>query len=543
MITSMIRTRNGNSLLTWVDTRVRRLLNDRPETHFTDENAGVLREAAYQHLRRHWQFVNELRLFEIDNHVSYGVHVYGASVDTPSFLMATSLYHPETVIRSLEHDGSGAEPGLKDPDGNWDLRPHASRIAVVTNETLSTWHTILEPPEAPVIQTRIIYSVNRSIIDVLDKISHLGRIGELGLEFSYGWDEGADRKRGYFDSDWGEPSSWDDVILQGPHLFVATPIYKTPNKTMHSNKDWSATDFETLPPNAIPITAYKPRGERIRYDHGLTHWEDPPQPSRDFYRIAWRCMAALTGERTLIPAIVPPGAAHVDNVITVKPAGEVSRMVVLQAVLGAIISDFVVRAMGKKHIRVNSANRLAYIDEHREWAGLLILRTLRLNCVTTAYSKLWNECYSGTFRNDEWVGGLDHKRRLPIGAVGPEWTLETPLRIAADRRQALVEIDALVALMLGVTADELCTIYRTQFAVLYGYDRNVYYFDANGRLVPNSVLTVWRKKGDRITEEERTATNQAGNTYTYELPFVTLDREADMRQAYAHFERLLEERS
>ena len=114
--------------------------------------------------------------------------------------------------------------------------------------------------------------------------------------------------------------------------------------------------------------------------------------------------------------------------------------------------------------------------------------------------------------------------------------------VAADRRQALVEIDALVALMLGLTADELCTIYRTQFAVLYGYDHNDYFYDANGRLVPNSVLTVWRKKGDTITEEERTATNQAGNTYIYELPFVTLDREADMRQAYAEFERRLAER-
>ena len=64
-------------------------------------------------------------------------------------------------------------------------------------------------------------------------------------------------------------------------------------------------------------------------------------------------------------------------------------------------------------------------------------------------------------------------------------------------------------------------------------------YDANGRLVPNVVLTVWRKKAERISVEERTATNQAGNTYTYELPFRLLDREADMRTAYAEFERRL----
>ena len=101
----------------------------------------------------------------------------------------------------------------------------------------------------------------------------------------------------------------------------------------------------------------------------------------------------------------------------------------------------------------------------------------------------------------------------------------------------------MVALMLGISADELCTIYRTQFAVLYGYDHHVYYYDAKGRLVPNSVLTAWRSKGNRITADERTATNQAGNTYVYELPFRILDREEGMRTAYASFEQDLAERS
>jgi hypothetical protein len=98
--------------------------------------------------------------------------------------------------------------------------------------------------------------------------------------------------------------------------------------------------------------------------------------------------------------------------------------------------------------------------------------------------------------------------------------------------------------MLGLSADELCTIYRTQFAVLYGYDHNTYYYDTNGRLVPNSVLSVWRKKGSAITEEERTSVHPgSGVEYTYELPFGTLDREADMRTAYAEFERRLAEKT
>ena len=93
--------------------------------------------------------------------------------------------------------------------------------------------------------------------------------------------------------------------------------------------------------------------------------------------------------------------------------------------------------------------------------------------------------------------------------------------------------------MLGVTADQLCAMYRTQFPVLYGYDHKDYVYDANGRLVPNEVLKAWRAKGERMTGAERTATNQAGRTYIYEPPFRLLDREADMREAYAEFERRL----
>jgi hypothetical protein len=129
------------------------------------------------------------------------------------------------------------------------------------------------------------------------------------------------------------------------------------------------------------------------------------------------------------------------------------------------------------------------------------------------------------------------------------WSPSTPLRVAADRRQALIDIDALVAIALGITADELCTIYRTQFPVMAGYDRTSYVYDANGRLVPNSVQVAWRKAGGKpgivdaeidMPRESRTAVHPgSGIAYEYVLPFTTLDREADLRAAYTHFGNLL----
>jgi hypothetical protein len=513
-----------------------------PETHFTDARARLLREKVYERLRRHWHFINELQLFDIDHHVAYGVHVYG-SAQTPSFLNATSLYHPDTVDRSIIHDGSGPEPGLKDSDGKWDLRPHASRISKVTEGTLATWHEILEAQNVPILQTRMVYTVNQSTASALGKLARAGRIAELDLLYSEGWHESRDRRRGRFVVRWGTADSWDDVILQGPHLYVATPIYKTPNRTMLHNLDWSAADMETLAPSAVPVTTYKPAGDREQYDREYGMWgNEDPFPVRSFYRVAWRNMAANGNERTLIPALIPPGAAHIHGVSAVGTSSAGYKDLVGAAgFLASLVSDFAVRVAPKSTISAATLGRLPYLVS--PLSNELALRTLRLNCLTSAYGHLWQECYSGEFRFDTWAGGLNHSLRATLGHVDVRWTSETPLRMAADRRQALVEIDAIVALTLGLTANELCSIYRTQFAVLFGYDRNSFYYDANGRLVPSDVLSKWRTKGERITDEERTATNQAGNRYTYELPFVTLDREADMRQAYAHFERILRERS
>lgn len=481
-----------------------------PETHFTDEKAGHLREETYPRLRRHWQFVNELQLFDEVHHlVTYGVHVYGSPAQ-PHFLQASALYHPDTVVGSLRHDGSGEAPGFK-VDGHWDQRPHAQRIETVTDETLATWRDVLDPNlEAP-RRTRMLYTVNRDVAQALATLSRANRLSSLKLQFSAGWNETTDRTKGYFIQQWGTPDSWNDVILQGPHLHVATPFYKSQNPTMKHNQDWSVVDLETLPPDAIPVTSYKPAGDRARYDADYTHWDG--DPARDHYRLAWRCMAANTGERTLIPAIILPGASHVDGIFRASCITTKS-LAIAAGTLVSLLADFSVRVTPKSTIRANTAQRLPAVPLDHPLINQLILRTLRLNCLTDAYADLWAECFDPSFTSDSWT--IPDRATTPLGDVGPTWTSQTPLRRAVDRRQALVEIDALVALMLGITADQLCTVYRTQFAVLYGYDHDQYFYDAHGRLVPNHVLKVWRKKGEATTEAERTAT-----TYRYDLPFHT----------------------
>lgn len=126
--------------------------------------------------------------------------------------------------------------------------------------------------------------------------------------------------------------------------------------------------------------------------------------------------------------------------------------------------------------------------------------------------------------------------------MGEPWTINCSTRIAADRRQLQVELDALAALTLGLTVDELCIIYRTQFPVLRGYERTDLY-DANGRKVPGEMNKLYRKVGasGMAAEDMKWTHPQSGVEYTYELPFRGFDREVDMRAAYVKFAPLLTE--
>ncbi|WP_412098600.1 Eco57I restriction-modification methylase domain-containing protein [Mycolicibacterium iranicum] len=500
-----------------------------PESHFTELRARKLRLATYRRLRRHWQFRNEKRLFEIHDAKEYGVHVYG-NTGPVRFLQGASLYHPETVTRSLHHDGSGPAPGVKDDDGHWDLRPHAERVIEVNELELASWAALIDEPGTPPGEARMLYPVNRASAEVLDKIAAAPRLGDVDFDWTRGWEEDRDRKLGFFKSASSIPDRWEGVILQGPHLSVGAPLHQQPNPTMRSNQDYSAVPLEEIDVQFVPRTNYQVAKPYPEYVAAYPRWR--LQSSADFFRLAWREMCDVGTVRTLHSAILPPGPFHVGGLLSLTTA-DLSDLVVMGGFTSSIVADFVIKVMGGGHIKTTSIGKVPHIRHHFLEARL-VHRTLRLNCLVQPYAPLWEELYTPVWQQDSWVPhiGVDYTNREPLGAVDKIWEWATALRRAADRRQALVEIDAIVAIMLGITAEELLTIYRTQFPVLQKYERDALY-DANGRQLPGKLASEYRKKGV-LKADDLTV-----DGVTYVEPFVGVDRERDMELAHKHFSALI----
>lgn len=494
-----------------------------PGTHFTEKRAASLRAATYRRIRRHWAFRNKRKLFaELTDQIEFGVHVYGVPRDTPAFTMAASLYVPQTVEASYRHDGSGPAPALKTDGGDWDTAAHAQRLIRVDLDVLKTWARILDEPGTSPWHARMVYPVNRESMTVLEKLSDAPRVRELGLQYSRGWDESIDRKKGYFDVGQRTNSTWDDVILQGPHFSVANPFSKVPREDLKSNNDWDDIDLEALPVDFLPPTNYQPnRSGDVDYDGDYGFWELPDgakTPERNHFRIAWRRMASTTSVRTLYPTVIPPGSTHVDNVFTaLVGGGSLWKSLAIVSCMSSLVVDFLPRMSGASKISGSSVENYPASIEHPAIFHS-VRRIARLICLTRDFAPLW-------------------------GAVmTTPWSSDVPVRLSVDRRQAQIEIDALVALSLGISADELCTIYRTQFPVLRSYEQNDLY-DANGRKAPQEMNKLYRKVGESgMSAADLQWTHpQSGVEYTFEFPFRSFDREEDMRVAYEKFARMLEE--
>jgi hypothetical protein len=427
-----------------------------PEGVYDDPKGGVLRAALYRRSRYHFHFRNEKQLFpEIDHHMTFSANVYSPPSSINGANIA-NLITPTTVDASFDHHGHGPVPGIKNDQNEWNDAGHAHRVVHLKEDTLALFAKLYDEPETVPIEARLPALHAHELVEVLRKFAdYPRRLSDIAGDYTTSemWHETNAVHAGTIRRETMFGVSIEESILCGPHVYVANPWFKTPRANAATRADYDAIDLACMPSDYLPrsnhVRACALQDYQARQPH--TPW-NAEKLLTDLPRLVSRRRMNQSGERTLLAALYPAGPAHINACFSLTFAS-LPRLLQLAGGCASLPFDFFVKTTGKGDFRHDIAGQLPLLDG----SLALFARTLLLNCLTRHYTELWRECFDPAFTQDRWA---KHDPRLDdarFGNLTADWSWHTPLRTDYERRQALVEIDVLVAMELGLTCDELCT--------------------------------------------------------------------------------------
>jgi len=527
-----------------------------PEGIYDDPKGGALRESVYRRLAYHFQFHNELKLFAEVHHVTkFSVNIYRRHQDKTNFYHIANLFLPKTVFDCFAHDGFGPVPGIKDDENAWNTKGHSSRIVWVNNSLLALFAGLYDEEGTPAIRARLPALHAHELTSVLQKFEQFGsKLGNLiGSYYTTEmWHETNSQKDKTLFRQTAFANNTGQLILSGPHFFVANPLYKTPREVCTLNSHYDCLDLNSLSDNYLQRTNYLPACSEDEYLLRTPKivWAENEASSSNlvtcFYRLVRRGMLSQSGEKTLIEAIMPPQVGHINGVQSTV-FKETRNLINAAAIGHSIVADFYIKSTGKDNLHFLWLN-LPLIDASSSHA----LRILTLNCLTSHYDQLWAECWRKEFPSERWAKNDQRLNNEFFAKLKPQWQRNCALRSDYERRQALVEIDVLAAMALGLTLKELQTIYRIQFPVLRQNESDTWY-DRNGRIVftcskgligvgfsrPewNEIKDMQSGRVERKIVDDTMPGGPVERTIVYEAPFDRCDREADYATVWAEFER------
>lgn len=449
-----------------------------PDGVYDDPNGETLRKELYPRLCKHFQFTNELRLFaEVHHCTVYSLNIY-SNLKTDSFDVISNLFSPSTIDESYAADNSGIVPGIKDENGNWEMKGHQRRIVHVGPEELLIFATLFdgnnkwEQARLPVIHAQ-------DYLDVLKCfVAQKRTIGSLGdkVDSSEMWHEANDQKAGIIKRNVHFPENLRDAIFSGPHIGVGNPLFKSSRQECLLNSDFDNIYLDQIPEDYIQRINYS-IDDAEQFNQRIT---DSPWGIRfnQQYMVCSRKMLNLTGERTLVTAIIPPKTSFINGIFGMT---FVKNTPIIAGSMASIPYDFYLRVTGKSNGRFDTFASFPVLSG-MPLSKYIANRAMLLNCLTSNYKELWLKEFDPLFRDDGWAKEDIRLNKDKFKNLSREWTYSTPLRSDFERREALVELDVLVAMSIGMTLEQLKTIYRIQFPVLQSYEADTWY-DVNGRIV------------------------------------------------------------
>ncbi len=545
-----------------------------PESMYDDAKGQVLRRFLYKHLHYHFQYQNALNLFPIAHRRKYGINVFEGNGETISFDNINNLFHPSTVDACFAHDGHGACGGIKDDEGKWNLSGHKDRIIHYDEHSVKLLSSVFEEGEADDC-AKLVSIHTKDIIEILDKLANYSsKVSSRPNITTVCMDETNAPKAGII-KDIKELTKYPDMdkyemIYNAPHFYVANPIYQTPKEKSPNKGDFNGIDLTQISDDYIQRTKYLPLAEdyhSLPLFNGFIEGQDENGNTTygkwlDYYKVGFRKMINLSGERSLICAVLQSKTAHINGVISTAFSSGYDT-VDMAALCASIVMDFYWKTIASQNL---TTGRIQYFPHGFEakYQAQMRVRTLRLNCLTNNYADLWDECWREEYKQVSW--SIDDPRLAPWSELTPEWQHSTPLRNYFERRMALVEIDVIAAMALGLSLKELEMMYNIQFPVLQQNENDTWY-DAKGNIVftCSKGLTgvgldrpQWNAmRGEALDDNtfagvEPTYTHTidpnkselyGGQQVTYYAPYNRMDRIADYRRAWAHFEKMFNKKT
>ena len=545
-----------------------------PETVYDDPNGQPLRKEMYHRLAYHFQYQNAFNLFEIGHREKYSSNIYGSYTDEICFENINNLFHPSTVDACFAHDGHGVCGGIKIDDA-WNTTGHRDRIVHFTESELRVLSAAFENG-ADWETTKLVSIHAKDILDVLQKFSEFpNHVENFISNTTVDLDETGAVNDGIIERKTFYPNINDyEMVYNGPQIFVANPSYKTPRSSCANKADFDTIDLSSMGDEYIARSNYKPclplnefktlvKGFKIGQD---ANGNDVYDNWIDYYKVGFRKMINLAGERSLICAVLPRRTAHINGVISTAFRSGYDT-VDMAALCAAVPMDAYMKIMASQNLTsVRIQGFPLGVDD--KYKASLRIRTLQLNCLTKYYSELWSEVWDDKYLSDSW--SKEDERLHSFASLTESWTHSTPLRNYFERRQALVEIDVLTAMALGLSLDNLQTIYTIYFPVLQQNENDTWY-DAEGKIVftCSKGLTgvgldrpAWNAmRGNPITDADgiiiayegaepqythtidpRKSELYGGQQQTFIAPYNRCDRIADYRTAWAHFEKIFNQK-